>query len=110
MNPTVALILGGIAVVIIIAIIAWLLFKAGFKPKELTVKAGPVEAKMERDTGAAPPPATAHPPRAEARQQASDGGQIDNSNITLPADSGAKASQKAEGTGSSISNSDIKIE
>ena len=48
-SATVTLIV--IGVVVIIAVIAWLCYKAGFKVKEVAAKAVPLEVKMERATG-----------------------------------------------------------
>jgi hypothetical protein len=102
-----------IAVIVVIAVIAWLLYKAGFKPKEITVKAGPLEAKMERSpaaAGTATEKQDTPKARTEATQEALQGAHIDNSTITAPADSGAKLKQKAEGEGSSITGSTIQLD
>ena len=97
-----------VSIIIIIAVIAWLLYKANFKPKEITVKAGVVEAKMERDTGVNPKAETSTP-RTEATQEATAGGRIKDATINAPAESGARLKQKAEGDGSSITGSNIEL-
>ena len=103
---TVALIVVG--VVAVIAVITWLLYKAGFKVKEVTAKAGPLEAKMERDIG--PDSKTETPTqRIEAIQEAFQGGRIKASTIKAPANSGASLKQKAEGEKSSITDSEIDL-
>ena len=107
MNPdTIALIV--IAAVVIVAVVAWILYKLGFRVKELTAKAGPLEAKMQRDQDTAKKAGTPlH--RTEAAQDAVDGGQIKDSHIRAPADAAAKLTQKAAGPGSSITGSDIEL-
>jgi hypothetical protein len=107
MNPT-AVALTIMVVAVVIAVIAWLIYKAGFKPKEITVKTGLVEAKMERETGSDAKPETPRP-RTEATQEALEKGRIKDSKIKAPAESGAKLKQKAEGEGSSIAGSDIEL-
>ena len=108
MNPT-AITLIVIGVIVVVAAVAWILYRLGFKAKEITVKAGPVEAKMEREADTPDKP-TLPKPRTEATQEAVQGGRIKDSNIRAPADSGAKLKQKAAGEGSSISDSDIQLE
>jgi hypothetical protein len=105
-STTITIIVVGIVVGIVV--IAWLLYKAGFKVKEVTAKAGLLEAKMERATGVTQN-AEAPIPRTEATQEATDGGRIEGSTIKGPADSGASLKQKAEGDGSSISDSTIEL-
>lgn len=105
-SATITIIVVGIVVVVVIA---WLLYKAGFKVKEVTAKAGPLEAKMERDTGVNS--RTEMPTsRTEATQEAMDGGRIKDSTIKAPAESGAKLKQKAEGDESSITGSSIELD
>ncbi len=59
--------------VIVIAVAAWLLYKAGFKVKEITAKAGPLEAKMERPADGKSAEAET-PGGAEVSQRAGAGG------------------------------------
>lgn len=111
MNPT-TIILIVITLLVVIGLLAWLVYKAGFRATEMTVKAGLVETKMERTPGDKPAAAddTAPPaPRTEASQEALDGGQIDESTIRAPADSGAKLQQKAKGPDSRISGGEIEL-
>jgi hypothetical protein len=103
-----AVILVSVSIIAIIIVIAWLLYKANSRAKEITVKAGVFEAKMERDIGINPkagPPT----PHTQATQEAIAGGRIEDATIKAPADSGATAKQKAEGEGSSITGSDIEL-
>lgn len=106
MSTATIVLLVTVVVLVIIAVVAWLLYKSGFTVREVTAKAGPIEAKMERDPG---PKAKAAPPRTEASQDALQGGQINDSNIKAPADSGATLRQKAEGKDSRITGSDIEL-
>jgi hypothetical protein len=103
-----AVILGSVLIIVAIAVIAWLLYKAKFRAKEITVKAGVFEAKMERDTGAKPK-ADKPTPHTQATQEATAGGRIEDATIKAPADSGATAKQKAEGEESSITGSHIDL-
>ena len=100
--------------IVIVAIIAWLIYKAGFRVGEITLKTCLLEAKMKRKpTGerrAASQARQQAPPRTEATQEASAGGQIIDTTITAPADSGAKLKQTAEGEGSKIEGSHIKVD
>ena len=105
---TIAIILVIIAVAVVVAVIAWLLYKAGFKIKEITAKAGPLEAKMERKPGANSKAASLKQSTV-ATQEATAGGRIKNSTIKAPAEAGAKLKQQAKGTGSSISDSNIEL-
>lgn len=107
MNATL-LILAGIILLVVIATIAWLLYRANFRPKEITVKTGILEAKMERENETPPKPEVIKR-RTEASQTVSDGAQIIDSNIKAPAQSGAKLKQDAKGKGSEISGSDIEL-
>ena len=108
MDPTtVSLIV--IIVIVVVAVIAWLLYKAGFKTKELTVKAGMVEAKMERETGKDSPQPQTPPARTEVRQTAGDGGVIRKSGISAPAQGNAQINQESTGEGSRIDDSPINL-
>jgi hypothetical protein len=98
MSPTLITVLV-LGVLIIIAAIAFALYKAGFRPTEINVKTGPLEAKMER-TPAQPsdketPPAEPAVP-VPFSQEAISGSVIRKTSIKAPADSPASASQKAE--------------
>lgn len=107
MSPTTVTLIV-IVVIIIVAIVAWFVYKAGFKAKEITVKTGLMEAKLERSSPAAEKPEVPTI-RTEAAQEALQGGKIKDSNIKAPADSGAKLRQRAENEGSSITGSDIEL-
>lgn len=107
MNPTV-ITLTVVGIIIIIAAIAWFLYKANFRAKEITMKVGPLEAKMERESKTDPKTGI-EKQHTEASQEATDGGRIKDTTIKAPAESGAKLKQKAEGEGSSITNSGIEL-
>lgn len=101
--------------IVVVPLIAWLLYKAGFKVKKVKLKAPWIEADMERETEKDPgdktepvKPASSRM-RTEAAQEALDGGVIEDSNIKGSADSGAKLKQKASGEGSKITGSDITL-
>ena len=99
-----------VLVVIVIAGAAWLLYRAGFRAREVTFRAGPVEARMERNGGDAPSPAAeTSAPRTEAAQRATGGGSIEGSTIEAPAASGASVRQEARDEGR-IENSHIKLD
>jgi hypothetical protein len=107
---TATVILIGVALLAIIAAIAWGLYKAGFTVDELTAKLGLVEAKMKRTPGPATPPTEPPPaPRTEAAQEATGGARLKNATMKAPADSGAKLSQQAKDAGSSITDSTIEL-
>jgi len=107
-STTVILIVVGI--IVLIAIIAWLLYKAGFKVKEVTAKAGPLEAKMERPGTSNPAKAGGTPAgRTEVSQKAGDGGVIRKSGISAPAQSNARVDQQSKGEGSRIDDSPIEL-
>jgi hypothetical protein len=98
MSPTLiaVLILGAL----IIVVIAFALYKAGFRPTEITVKTGPVEAKMKRtlaQSGESEAATSAKPATPiQFSQEAINSSEIRKSSIKAPADSSASASQKAE--------------
>ena len=106
MSPTVitVLVLG----VLIIAAIAFALYKAGFTLDKLKVKLGMVEVEASRkptpDAKEAAPPAG-----PKIHQRATEGGGIEKSGITAPADSAAEIDQQAKGKGSKIDDSPIKL-
>ena len=104
---TVTLIVVG--VVVVIAVIVWLLNKAGFKVKEVTAKAGPLEAKMERATGEDVSKAGTPTSRIEVSQKAGEGGVIRKSGISAPTQSNAQIDQQSKGEGSCIDDSPIKL-
>lgn len=113
MSPTLITVLV-LGVLIIIAAIAFALYKAGFRPTEIKVKTGPVEAKMERTSvqpsGSDKETLPAEPAApAQFSQEATSGGVIRKSGIETPADSPAGAAQKAEGEGSRVDDSQIKL-
>jgi hypothetical protein len=107
MNPTVvlALVLG----VVIIAVVAYMLFRAGFRVDKIKAKLPMMEMEASRTTTTA----ETSPDKTEAspkiRQQASEGGVITESGITAPADSDAEIDQKAKGEKSKIDDSPIKL-
>lgn len=101
-----------LVVLIVTAVIAFALYKAGFRTTKWKVKTGLFEADLERTSGdrenAAEPP-QAVPFRTEASQEAGDGGVIRKGRLSAPAESGARLGQKATGQGSRIDDSEIKL-
>ena len=103
-----------IGLVVLIAVIAWAIHKAGFRATKMTVKTGLVEAEMERTPGkttpvATPPEQPPPPTGPQVQQRATDGGAIIDSGITAPADSVADIDQQAKGEGSQIDDSPINL-
>ncbi len=92
----------------VIAVIAWLLYKANFKAKEIKIKTGVVEATLERESEPDPKPSPPKP-QTQASQEATEGGRIEKSTIEAPAASGASLKQKAKGKDSQIKDSGIKL-
>lgn len=97
-----------VGVVVIIAVVAWLLYKANFKAKEIKIKTGVADFTLDRKPGTETPNTAPAAPRTEATQEAIDRGRIEGASIKAPAESGARLSQKAEGE-SSITNSTIEL-
>jgi hypothetical protein len=87
-----------------IAVIAFAVYKAGFRPTKVKVKTGLLEAEMERS----PRAESTSPPQFS--QEATDGGMIRKANIKAPAGSPASATQKAEGKGSRLEETRIELE
>ncbi len=96
-------------IVIVVAIIAWLLYKAGFKVKEIKAKAGPLEATMKRKPDEKPSKAKGPTSRVEVSQEASGGGVIRESGISAPGQSNAQIKQHSNGKRSRIDDSPIKL-
>jgi len=107
MNPTLIAVLV-LGTLIIIAAIAFGLYKLGFTVNKVKAKLPVVEIEASRDK---PPPAEASPAQTgpEIRQRAKDGGVITGSGITAPADSAAEIDQQAAGEKSKIDDSPIKL-
>lgn len=105
MNPTLVIVLI-LAVTGLIAAITFALYKAGFRWKEFTVKAGLFEGKASR-TPEAPSPAA--PGGPAIKQNAADGGEIIRSGVTAPAASTAQIKQTAQRDGAKIEDSPIKL-
>jgi hypothetical protein len=101
-----------IVVLLVIAGLAYAVYKAGFRAKKVTVKTPVFEAEMERkatdDSPAAP--TSTQPAPAQFTQQATDGGVITKARIQAPADTSTSAHQKAEGEGSRLDDAQIKLD
>lgn len=108
MSPTLIAVLI-LAVLIIIAVIAFALYKAGFTLDKLKVKLGMVEAEASRGDKSRPDKKPAPPIGPKIRQQAKEGGVITESGIAAPADSAAEIDQQAQGEKSKIDDSPIKL-
>jgi hypothetical protein len=108
MSPTLiaVLILGAL---IIIVMIAFALYKAGFTLDKLKVKLGMVEAEASRKKPSSGKKA-APPTGPKIRQQTKEGGVITKSGITAPATSAAEIDQQAQGKESKIGESPIKLD
>jgi hypothetical protein len=104
-----SIVVGVVVAIAVVAVIAWLLYKAGFKVKEVTAKAGPLEAKMERPTGEDAAKAGTQTSRIEVSQKAGEGGVIHKSGISAPAQSNADIDQQSTGEGSRIDDSPIEL-
>ncbi len=113
MSQTTIVVLVLVGLIIIIALIAWGIYKAGFRATKVTVKTGVLEAEMERPPSqpegvglqAEPGPPTG----PKIHQRASDGGAITQSGITAPANAAAEIDQQAKGPESKIDDSPIKL-
>jgi len=103
-----AIILIASSILIVIFIVVWLLHKAGFRVKEITAKAGPFKAKMERTTDDKNSQSEAPINESEIFQKASKGGVIHKSGITMSTQGSTRITQKANGKGSRIDESPIK--
>lgn len=110
MNPTLIAILV-LGIIIVVAAIAFALYKIGFSVDKLKVKLGLVEVEASREKLKTTPDAKvpARPAGMRIRQQATEGGIIKKSGITAPADSAAKVDQQAKGEKSKIDDSPIKL-
>ena len=98
--------------IVLIAGMAWLLYKLKFRFTEFKVKPPFFELIMKREPHKTPSelqPITRENNSSSATQEASFGGVIADSTIELPADAEAKARQKAKGEKSQIKNSHIKM-
>jgi len=104
---TVTLIVVG--VIVVVAVIVWLLNRAGFKVKEVTAKAGPLEAKMERAIGEDVCKPGTPTSRIEISQKAGEGGVIRKSGISAPTQSNVQINQQSKGKGNRIDDSPIKL-
>lgn len=101
-----------IGLALLIAVIAWGIYKAGFRATRMKVKTGLLEAEMERTPGQPLPTADPAPPPPagpKVRQRAGAGGAITDSGITAPAASAADIDQEAKGEGSRIDDSPINL-
>ncbi|RLC98655.1 MAG: hypothetical protein DRI77_04535 [Chloroflexi bacterium] len=108
-SVAVVLIVVGFIIVVIVAVVAWLLYKAGFKVTEVTTKTGPLEAKMKRNPDEKPSKAESPTSRVEVYQKAGRGGVICESGISAPGQSNARIEQHSNGKGSRIDDSPIKL-
>lgn len=108
MSPTLITVLV-LGVLIIIAAIAFALYKAGFTLDKLKVKLGMVEVEASRDKPTPDAKEAAPPARPRIRVRATEGGGIKKSGITAPADSATEIDQQAKGEASRIDDSPIKI-
>jgi hypothetical protein len=107
MSPIVivALVLG----VVIIAVVAYMLFRAGFRVDKIKAKLPIMEMEASRTPTTAETSVDETEASLKIRQQASEGGVITESGITAPADSDAEIDQKAKGEKSKIDDSPIKL-
>lgn len=95
--------------IVVIAVVAYLLRKAGFTVNKIKAMIpGVVEVEAERSSGTPPDSASSTGSPAQFTQEATDGGEINKARIKAPADSSAGASQKASGKDSKLD--DVKIE
>lgn len=103
-----------VLIILIVAGLAFALYKAGFRTTKWKLKLPLFEADVERTpTGRTAGTAAESPKvstsRTEASQKASNGGVIHKGRITAPAESGAKLGQEAKGQGSRVDDSEIKL-
>lgn len=102
-----------LGLVIIIALVTWGVYKAGFRTTKVKVKTGVLEAEMERTpsrpAGVEPQTEASPPIGPKIHQRASDGGVISQSGITTPANAAAEIDQQAKGPESKIDDSPIKL-
>jgi hypothetical protein len=97
-----------IGLVFIVAIIAVVLYRCGFRVKDIKAKLGILEIGAEREKRTPQQaPKGRLLPRTEVKQRAENGGQIEDSGITAPARSGAKITQEAKD--GEIDSSPIKL-
>lgn len=111
MNSTVVLLIV-VGVAAIIAAVAWLLYKANFRAKEIKVKTPVAEFTLDRKPGAEPSKAE-HPaaaPRAEVTQKATGGAEMKGNTVKAPAASGARINQQADGNETKMNNNKIELD
>jgi hypothetical protein len=109
MSPTLITVLV-LGVLIIIAVIAFALYKTGFTLDKLKVKLGMVEAEASRKPKTIPDTKEAAlPTGTKIRRRVTEGGSIKKSGITAPADSAAEIDEQAKGKKSKIDDSPIKL-
>lgn len=103
----------GVLVIVLVIVVAYLLYKSGFRLTELKLKWGIGEASMKREPGDKHTPAAEAekpPPAGRFSISARDGGVVENAHIKAPADAPAEVTQEAEGKGSKVKNSRIELE
>jgi Tfp pilus assembly protein PilE len=106
MSPilVVAIIVG---IAIIIAVIAYAPYRAGFRVDKIKAKLPMLEMEASRTTDKTKTDAKNATPKIH--QEAIEGGAISKSGITAPADSDAEIDQKAKGEKSKIDDSPIRL-
>jgi hypothetical protein len=93
---------------VIIAAVAFVLYKAGFTVNTIKAKLPMVEVEASREKSILDKKATS-PSGSKIRQRAEEGGVIKKSGITAPAGSAAEIDQQAKGEKSKIDDSSIKL-
>ena len=112
MNPatlTILVIVG----ILLVGLLAFGVYKAGFRVKGGKIKTPVAEFDLERTPGDAEEAAetgTPPPARTEAEILAREGGQVEDGSISAPADSGARAAIKASGKESQVKKGKIKLD
>jgi len=96
-----------LAIVTLIVIVAWVLYKLGFRLDKLKAKLGIVEIETSRT--ASKTASNIQESGTNVTQKASEGAEIIRSGISAPADSSAKVAQQAQGEKSKIEDSPIKL-
>lgn len=110
MNPYLTAGLVVIAIVVVIALIAFALYKAGFSVDKIKAKLPMFEMEASRKKDEATQTDNAAPAAGpKISQRAEDGGVISGSGISAPADAAADIDQQAKDRKSKIDDSPINL-
>ena len=93
----------------VVLALSLILYLVGFRWKKLKIKWGFGEAELEREPAGTGKSSATPAPSTTVRQEAAEGGMIQDSPIKAPAASGAQVTQEATGDKSRIKGSGITL-